>query len=284
MKRLLFFLMMLLPMLAIAQNQKSLVILKNGTELTGVIKSIDPTNALVIVIAGVETTIKMSEVAKIDEISPQSNATSSNPSPNSDDSNEKVTVRDFADYPESFELKVGDQKIKMILVRGGDLNMGYDGRHSLSMKSEPVHKVNVTSFYISETFVTSEIVASVQGGKVKSGFHKERSWKKANAIIESIAKQTQLPLRLPTEAEWEYAACSSEQSRIFASCGGAEHCWDYFQAFSKMDYLTDPTGPEKGPKHVIRSFRSPRGKFDRAIDTLNIYFRLAIKAKDVKMK
>lgn len=46
---------------------QSVVTLKNGTELKGKIKSINPTDSLTIVISGIETPIKMSDVAKIEE-------------------------------------------------------------------------------------------------------------------------------------------------------------------------------------------------------------------------
>lgn len=66
-KQLLLLLLMLLPVVAVAQEKLSVVTLKNGTVLKGTIKSINPTDALTIVIAGVETSIKMTEVAKIEE-------------------------------------------------------------------------------------------------------------------------------------------------------------------------------------------------------------------------
>ena len=64
MKKLLFMLIALLPIVASAQSGQSVVTLKNGTELKGTIKAIDPTDALTIVIAGVEAKIKMSDVAR----------------------------------------------------------------------------------------------------------------------------------------------------------------------------------------------------------------------------
>ena len=64
MKKLLFMLIYLLPIVASAQSGQSVVTLKNGTELKGTIKAIDPTDALTIVIAGVEAKIKMSDVAR----------------------------------------------------------------------------------------------------------------------------------------------------------------------------------------------------------------------------
>lgn len=55
-----------------AQNQQGKVILKNGTELVGKIISVEPSNNVVISIAGVDSEIKMSDVAKIEEVSDDS--------------------------------------------------------------------------------------------------------------------------------------------------------------------------------------------------------------------
>ena len=68
MKKLLTFLLLtILPVIILAQEKQSIVTLKNGTELKGTIKSIIPTDSLTIVISGIETSIKMSDVAKIEE-------------------------------------------------------------------------------------------------------------------------------------------------------------------------------------------------------------------------
>ena len=114
MKKLLFMLIALLPIVASAQSGQSVVTLKNGTELKGTIKAIDPTDALTIVIAGVEAKIKMSDVARIEEDSQA-------PAPSAAKKSElgekdKLVVTDNADYPESFDLQVGNTKLKMILV------------------------------------------------------------------------------------------------------------------------------------------------------------------------
>ena len=159
MKIIILFVSLLLSVTVNAQSGQSKIFLKNGTVLQGTIKSIDPTDAIKMVIAGVETSIKMSDVAKVEEVKNEDNvATPNNSTGNSDD---KIKVTDFADYPESIDLKIGNNVIRMVLVRGGDMNMGFDGRHSRAMKSEPVHKVKVTSFYISEIFVPSAVVLGI---------------------------------------------------------------------------------------------------------------------------
>ena len=120
MKKLLFLLIALLPLIASAQSGQSVVTLKNGTELKGTIKAIDPTEGLTIVIAGVEAKIKMADVARVEEESQASVSVPTAAAQPQLGEKDKLVVTDFADYPESFDLQVGNSKIKMILVRGGD--------------------------------------------------------------------------------------------------------------------------------------------------------------------
>ena len=171
MKKLLLLLMMLMPFMAEAQEKLSVVTLKNGAELRGVIKSIDPADALTMVIAGIETKVKMADVARVEEAAA---APTTQPQPVRNtppkqearkpvdegpqlNANTKLIIRDEADYPEVLGITIGDEIIKMVLVRGGDMNMGWDGDRSLSMDSEPVHPVKLTSFYMSDTYITSEV-------------------------------------------------------------------------------------------------------------------------------
>ena len=279
--------MAIMPMVVNAQNGKVVVTLKNGTTIVGDVKSIDPTDAVTIVIAGIETSIKMSDVSKIEDVDKDPSATLTS-TDNQMDKSTKLIVTDFADYPDSLYFVVGSKSVKMILVRGGDIYMGYNGKHSLSMKSEPIHKVGVTSFYMSEIFVTSEIASQVTGKTRKKYYYSENIWNKTNKLVQSIAAKTGVQVRLPTEAEWEYAACSPVQDKLFTYCQGAEYCSDWYDSFKDIEYRVDPTGPIKGKNRVIRAYNGKRGKFDRSLrpfdDNLynNIFFRLVIKAKDIK--
>jgi small nuclear ribonucleoprotein (snRNP)-like protein len=284
MKKLLFLLIALLPLIASAQNGQSVVTLKNGTELKGTIKAIDPTDALTIVIAGVEAKIKMSDVARIEEANQAPVSVPTAAAQPQLGEKDKLLVTDNADYPETFDLKVGNESIKMILVRGGDMNMGFDGKGSRAMKSEPVHKVGVTSFYMSENFITSKVVSEVTDKSSKKEFYTARKWKNANQIVESIAKIIGMPVRLPTEAEWEYAACSSMQDIIFNKCKGFEFIYDFFDEFKDIEYRVDPTGPKNGFFHVIRAYERSKGKLDRSDcfgESENNEFRVVVKVKDV---
>lgn len=68
MKSCLFLLMLMFPIMATAQSKRSMLKLKDGTEIKGVIKAIDPTDAVTITIGGIDTKIKMSTIASIEDL------------------------------------------------------------------------------------------------------------------------------------------------------------------------------------------------------------------------
>ena len=138
--------------------------MKNGSVLTGRVKAFDPTQSITLVVAGITTTIPMSEVQTVESQDGSTIATGSSsasttqaaeasstaPAIGGSLGSQKLIITDRNKYPASIKLNVGGQVFNLILVRGGRMNMGYDGDGSRKMKSEPVHEVALTSYYMSD--------------------------------------------------------------------------------------------------------------------------------------
>lgn len=116
---------------------------------------------------------------------------------------------------------VNGVSFKMIFVEGGTFSMGSSSGDS---DEQPVHSVTLSGYYIGETEVTQELWQAVMGSNPSAFTGNRRpvervSWHDCQEFIEKLNVLTGENFRLPTEAEWEYAACGGNKSKNYAYPG-----------------------------------------------------------------
>jgi len=108
---------------------------------------------------------------------------------------------------------VNDVSFTMIYVPGGTFTMGAtseQGRDAAKNES-PTHQVTLSSFHIGQTEVTQDLWQTVMGCNPSNFKGNKRpvervSWDDCQTFINKLNSMTGLRFRLPTEAEWEFAA------------------------------------------------------------------------------
>jgi formylglycine-generating enzyme required for sulfatase activity len=187
----------------------------------------------------------------------------------------------------------------LISVEGGTFEMGYkpdrDGDDNSGVShAKPLHKVTVSSFRIGKYEVTQAQWEAVMGSnpsrfkKVGSYPVEQVSYSDIQQYLEKLNALTGKQYRLPTEAEWEYAARGGSKSKGYLYSGGNtlsdvawyldnsgdsthavgtkspnelgiydmtgnvwEWCNDWYSSYSD-GAVTNPTGPTNGFNRVIR--------------------------------
>ena len=116
--------------------------------------------------------------------------------------------------------------ITMIMVEGGTFMMGATEEQGDDAKEDeyPVHQVTLSDYYIGQTEVTQALWLAVLGTNPStwegSNLPIEKvSWNDCQQFITKLNQLTGRRFRLPTEAEWEYAARGGSKSRGYKYSG-----------------------------------------------------------------
>ena len=185
----------------------------------------------------------------------------------------------------------------MVRVEGGTFTMGATSEQGDEAKEVeyPAHQVTLSGFYICKYEVTQELWQAVMGSN-PSNFPGDLtrpiesvSWDDCQEFITKLNEMTGKHYRLPSEAEWEYAARGGNQSKGYKYSGSDsindvawyggnskyayhhpvgqkkpnelgiydmsgnvnEWCQDWYGDYGS-EFQTDSTGSSSGPTRVCR--------------------------------
>lgn len=153
-----------------------------------------------------------------------------------DDEPNSVSGEKIPTGQKAVDLFIDIANDELVFVKGGSFLMGAQAQDPNSpnydiqaTKSEsPVHQVAISSFYLMKNEVTQAlweyVVNNVSPDSMESSMNTHPicnvSYEKIiNEFIPKLNKMTGIAYRLPTEAEWEYAARGGQEDSYTSSMG-----------------------------------------------------------------
>lgn len=134
---------------------------------------------------------------------------------------------------EKFYVSVKGVSFAMIHISGGTFDMGATPEQGVyaSFDEKPSVQVAVNSFYIAETPVTQALWVAVMSDNPShfkgDDLPVERvSWDECEEFIRRINILTGCSFRMPTEAEWEFAARGGKRTKHYRYSGADEDSKD----------------------------------------------------------
>ena len=174
----------------------------------------------------------------------------------------------------------------MIQIQSADFKMGNDNGKK---DEKPQHQVLIDSFRISRSEITnSQYVAFLND----TGYPRPKdprnnltaypdlpvvnvSYDDAAAFCKWVGSKFGVPVRLPTEAEWEYAGQKHVPRAAHPTA------WEWVADFYSKDYYSvspvkNPAGPATGTRRVVRSESQSRSARDPRDRTDQLGFRIVL--------
>jgi len=151
-----------------------------------------------------------------------------------------------------YTFTVKGQTFQLAPVPAGTFSMGEtldQGRY----RTPAIHQVLLNGYAVGTTEVSQSLWKAVMGSNpspkdVPDAPVSGVTYDDAQKFLKKLAKETGIPFRLPTEAEWEYAARQRD-----GMVGGAwEWCSDFWTDDLGNRLAVNPQGPEDGEQHALR--------------------------------